>query len=84
MVCVSVNRLTLHLRSYGIDSGDLPGETERTVGPNAGSMRRRRSSWLGISTLEVHDSVLSGDGELSTIGMHGNSCSDGVDQEGDV
>lgn len=61
LACVSV-RLTLHLRSYS-SSSDY-GDTEEDVSEFAqapGRHHRRRSSWLGASTLEVP-------GELSSVG----------------
>ncbi len=61
LVCVSVNRLTLHLRSYNSDT-----DSERTMAPFVAKLRRR-NSWLGASTLEV--SRASGSG-LSTVEMN--------------
>jgi len=51
--CVSVNRLTLHLRSYS-SNADCSGETEGVITPFI-AKRQRRSSWLGASTLEMPD-----------------------------
>ncbi len=60
--CVSVNRLTLHLRSYASNYGDdSENSAEHAVSEFA---VRRRNSWLGASTFEV--SVDEGrDGGLS-------------------
>jgi len=62
LVCVSVNRLTLHLRSFDSDL-----DSRRTMAPRS-ERRQRRNSWLGASTLDVRE-VFSGD-ELSTLEMH--------------
>jgi len=61
LVCVSVNRLTLHLRSYNSDT-----DSERTMAPFVAKLRRQ-NSWLGASTLEV--SRASGGG-LSNLEMN--------------
>lgn len=61
LVCVSVNRLTLHLRSYSSES-DF-GDVKRSLTPFS-AKRQRRNSWLGASTLEVvNDSVASTDSD---------------------
>jgi len=54
--CVSVNRLTLHLRSY--TSIPEPGSTAQVITPFI-VKRQRRNSWLGVSTFEIPD----GDGQ---------------------
>jgi len=50
--CVSVNRLTLHLRKHA----SIPdyGGTTQVITPFI-AMRQRRSSWLGVSTFEIPD-----------------------------
>ncbi len=75
LVCVSVNRLTLHLRTYAVDSNTLPHDAGRTT-----NSRRRRSSWLGASTLDVDDTIMSSDGgrDMYTLEMHGLSSDDGT------
>jgi len=50
--CVSVNRLTLHLRSYA--SSPDSDDTARVITPFI-AKRQRRSSWLGVSTFEISD-----------------------------
>jgi len=50
--CLSVNRLTLHLRSYSSVSD--PGDPDRVITPFI-AKRQRRNSWLGTSTLEMPD-----------------------------
>jgi len=65
LVCVSVNRLTLHLRSY--NTKPESGYTDAIMRPSTTKLRRR-SSWLGASTLQVMD--MSSDGGFSTLEMH--------------
>jgi len=63
IACVSVNRLTLHLRSYTLDSDSGPAKrTLTTFDATAAPKRQRRSSWLGASTLGAHDTQLESDG----------------------
>lgn len=65
---MSVNRLTLHLRSYSPETGfgDFKGSMT-TISAN----RQRRSSWLGASTLEVRDLDSSNDIGLNSFeNMH--------------
>jgi len=71
LVCISVNRLTLHLRTYAVDS--LPHDAGRTT-----NSRRRRRSWLGASSLDVDDTIMSSDGGRDTLEMHGLSSDDGI------
>jgi len=56
LVCVSVNRLTLYLRSYMLDFDTQPGKGTLTT-LEAPVAPRRRHSRLGASTLDmfVHD-----------------------------
>jgi len=72
LACVSVNRLTLHLRSYTSDYDS--GPAERTLSSFAAvaapKRRPRRNSWLGTSTLEFHDMYLdTEDGGASSLEM---------------
>jgi len=63
--CVSVNRLTLHLRSYASNYGDdFENTAEHAVSEFAA---RRRNSWLGASTFEV--SVDGGGGGELSLGI---------------
>ncbi len=66
LVCVSVNRLTLHLRGFNTDF-----DSQRTMAPFS-AKRQRRNSWLGTSTLDVRDAseTSSESGVLSTLEMH--------------
>jgi len=66
LVCVSVNRLTLHLRGFNTDF-----DSQRTMAPFS-AKRQRRNSWLGTSTLDVRDAseTSSDSGVLSTLEMH--------------
>ncbi len=69
LACVSVNRLTMHLRSYaahyGSNSANERAESEfvlasvhvRRLG------RQRRDSWLGASTFEVPADGVPRDGD---------------------
>jgi len=51
LVCVSVNRLTLYLRSYMLDFDPGPGERTLTTF-DASVAPRRRGSWLDARNLE--------------------------------
>ncbi|KLO09582.1 hypothetical protein SCHPADRAFT_1000154 [Schizopora paradoxa] len=62
LACISVNRLTLHLRSYSMsDSHDTDSDDGeiKFVQPSASTRRTssRRRSWLGASTLEIPDEI---------------------------
>jgi len=73
IACVSVNRLTLHLRSYSSDSE--PGPSKRsealpTFATVPNRQRRRRNSWLGASTFEGLDTLVDLDeGSSSSVEM---------------
>jgi len=67
LVCVSVNRLTLQLRSYSSDSNARHIGSPRVLSLAFGAKRQRRNSWLGASTLEVPDA--SSDGGQNTLEM---------------
>ncbi|KLO10603.1 hypothetical protein SCHPADRAFT_892243 [Schizopora paradoxa] len=76
LVCVSVNRLTLHLRSYS-DKTEF-GDGQRSI-TSFSAKRQRRNSWLGASTLEVvNDSVTSVDSDdgTSSFELHEAPSSD--------
>ncbi len=67
-VCVSVNRLTLHLRSYTSDSDSGRVGSERALSLAFAAKRQRRNSWLGTSTFEVPDAP-SGQSNLEMFDM---------------
>jgi len=75
LTCIAVNRLTLHLRSYIVDVNTFSGDSGRTMEPFEGfnPNLRRRNSWLGASTLDIHesqhDTIMSSDGG-STLEMY--------------
>jgi len=71
LACVSVNRYTLHLRNYVVGPDTISRDTASTIGPlDAPAPKcRMRSSWLGASTLEAHDTT-SSVGGLGTLEMH--------------
>lgn len=71
-VCISINRLTLHLRSYTHDS-DSYEDAEPSKSLAFVAKRPRRSSWLGASTLDVRD--IPNEDETDTFEMRdGQEC----------
>jgi len=68
LACVSVNRHTLHLRSYIVGSPTISGHIESTIAPFNSPGRLRQNSWLGVSTFEMHDTTSSDD-------LNCNDCS---------
>ncbi|KLO05500.1 hypothetical protein SCHPADRAFT_724131 [Schizopora paradoxa] len=73
-VCISINRLTLHLRSYSheMDYGDV--EMSKSLAFGTKRLARDRSSWLGASTLDVRDRR-----DFSIAGESANELRDGGD-----
>ena len=69
LVCMSVNKMTLSLRSFGEPESDsfvppaLPSPPLPIPGSNRPSIKRR-NSWIGTSTFEVPEAML----ELKSTG----------------